>query len=369
MRQIVFFAIALLFIQSCRNKNVSNYSLDDVSIVIDFDAVKYDSLKLSKIKFIPLETSRECIIGRVDKTLIKNDKIYVADFYQTKSLFVFDLNGKLLFKIAKMGQGPGEYLRLNDFDVNSNGDIYILDNHSKKMKIYDSEGEHLRDFVLDDHLTRFCLAGNKIYLSKLYDGVIFANLAIYDTTTKQTEIILDDELFLYNLPERSYGFLYSPNRMYYSPKLSEIIYSLDEKGAHPAIGIKNLKIPPKNIVDEWAQEDDLGLRKIEGSNYFLETVCIYETHNHIVMECLMGNSSLSKTILYNKQSKNVSFVRNSDYFFKTGSSAIEGSTGTDFFATVSFNSRNQFHEKFLDSYEELANWQEDDNPVVVIFNY
>jgi len=378
MRQIIIFAIAFLFIQSCGNKgnkDLSNDSLDGVSIVIDIDSVKYDSLKLSKIKFIPLETSRECIIGDdVDKVLIKNDKIYVADTYQTKSLFVFDLNGKFLFKIAKIGKGPGEYVSFSDFDIGADGDIYMFDISSKKIRIYSSsEGEYLRDIKLDNYLMRFCLVGNKIYLSRLLlDGVMFANLAVYDTIAKQTDMILDDERFLYDLPEYSFGFHYSPKNMYYTPKFSEIIYSLDEKGTHPAIGIKNLKMPPKHIINEWVQEKDAWKQsqKMAEDNYFVENVRIYETDTHIVFRYVTGDFMHShKVILYNKLSKTVSYSNLKDYFLITGSSVVMGSTGADFFTVVGFNSRNQFHTKILETREELANWVEDDNPVIVIFNY
>jgi hypothetical protein len=124
MKQITLFSILLLLMmQSCVNQKPSNDLFKDIPIVIDMDSVKRDSLKLSHIRYVPLETSDECLIGDADKTLIRNNKIYVADFSSAMALFVFDMNGKFLFKIARRGQGPGEYTSFRDFDIQTNGDI------------------------------------------------------------------------------------------------------------------------------------------------------------------------------------------------------------------------------------------------------
>jgi hypothetical protein len=373
MKQTILFSILLfLMMQSCVNKESSN---DDpfkgVPIVIDIDSVKSVPLTLSHIQYIPLETTDECLIGRTGKVLIRNNKIYVADFSKAMALFVFDMNGKFLFKISQRGQGPGEYLSFHDFDIQSNGDIYMFDQWRKKILIYNSEGNYLREIVSDYHFYNFCLVNNKMYWSKLNEKEMIANLAVYDMIDKKTEFILKDNLHDTGIINYAgFDFYYSPNyTTYYSPKFSKIIYSISEDGVHPAIGIKNLNIPPRFIIDGWSQIENVIERTqlITNSTYFIENIYIFETDRYISIGCIRGDV-LDKTLLYNKHSKSTFTAWNPNYYAALGIDQVKGSIGKEFFGVVAFKPHNEFHKKILESREELKNWKEDDNPVIVFFN-
>ena len=79
MKQVVYFTIFLFFIQSCSNKETSNYSLENVPLIIDIDLVKKQlvELKVKHIQYIPLETTDDCLIGTANKVLIKNQYFLV----------------------------------------------------------------------------------------------------------------------------------------------------------------------------------------------------------------------------------------------------------------------------------------------------
>ena len=365
MKLPIFVFFTILFL-SCSNKS-KQYSLDDASIIIDIDLVKEEPLRLNQIKFIPLETTLECLIGNADKILIKNDKIYVADFDMTSILFVFDLTGKFLAKIAKKGQGPGEYLMFNDFDVQANGDIYMLDGSSNKVRVYDKSGEYLREIKMDFRAMNFCLYENKIYLSRISapERNISVSLAVYDMADGTTDFILQNGGFSTSLklPTFSYGFYSSPSNIYCSPQFSPIIYSIGKDGVRPDIGVKNLNIPTTQIVDGWVEGGD-PFAPIR-SGYFLENVNIYETDRHISFACFSG--TLPKVFLYDKQSKHICYSHK--YYEIIGNLYAFGSIGKDFFGVVNFLLSNESHKKILETHEELAKWQEDDNPVIVIFNH
>ena len=71
-------------------------------------------------------------------------------------------------------------------------------------------------------------------------------------------------------------------------------------------------------------------------------------------------------LLYNKQSKSSCFIYDSDI----GTERVIGSIGKYFFGVITFNPDGldgSRQKKILASREELKNWQEDDNPVIVIF--
>jgi hypothetical protein len=337
------------------------------------DSVRSDSLKLSHIRYVPLETSDQCLIGLAYKTLVRNNKIYVADFHEAMALFIFDMNGKFLFKIARRGQGPGEYISFSDFDIQANGDIYMFDQSRKRILVYSPAGEYLREVHSDYYFSCFCLVSNKIYWSKLREREnMLANLAVYDITDEKTSFLLKDKKILDGMGLinfSSYDFYYSPDSLiYYSPKFSEIIYSIRKDGVYPAIGIKNLKMPPKHIIDGWLQVEN-GIERsqlIRNSKYFIENAYIYETDRYITIGCI--RNVFSEIILHNKFSKKTCLSWAFKYFDVLGIDRIQGSTGKEFFGVVDFDPDNIYHKKILASREELKNWKEEDNPVIVLFN-
>lgn len=368
MKKAVFFTIMVLLMPSCSKKETSNYSLDDVPIVIDIDAVKTDTLKINYLHYIPLETTKDCLIGSTGKVVIKNDKIYFADFRKTMSLFVFDMNGKFLFKIDKRGQGPGEYLSFRDFDIQNNGDIYIFDHYKQKFLVYSPEGKYIRDIQSDLVFLSFCLFDNKMYWSHLWNqsGEMYAYLAVYDMIDKKAEFLFKDEKYFNEINltyYNSYIFYYSPDSIFYfSPKLSEIIYSIDKNGIHPAIGIKNLRKPSDELIDVWVKnKSDLSLIGSE-KGFFLQTVNIFETDKYITFA--PRNIPYNYTVLYNKQSKSSCFLSD----LNIGTYNVNGSIGKYFFSVVEFDLElRPDYKHIIESREELKNWQEDDNPVIVIF--
>jgi hypothetical protein len=82
---------------------------------------------IDTVIYIPLETNKECLIGRIDKIIQHNNVFYICDRI-TNTLFLFDKNGKFKSKYNKIGRGPYEYLSLEDIDVDLDGFCYLLDN-------------------------------------------------------------------------------------------------------------------------------------------------------------------------------------------------------------------------------------------------
>ena len=98
---------------------------------------------LDSIKFVKLEFTDESIIGKITKSVIYEDRIYILDD-QTNSLFIFDMEGKYIHKISDVGQGPGEYIQLDFFDIDrENKQIVLTDLMAYWIMRYDMEGNFL----------------------------------------------------------------------------------------------------------------------------------------------------------------------------------------------------------------------------------
>jgi hypothetical protein len=154
---------------SCHNqKQRSGQDGDSAIQQIKWKSQKDFEIKdlVEDIQYILLENKTECLFSEISKLIIENDRIYILDMYETKSLFVFDITGKFLHKVGGVGGGPGEYTRYIFFDVYDNM-VYVCDISKHRMLIYDENGKFVKyeesSFVFDD----FYILEQKKYLLSL----------------------------------------------------------------------------------------------------------------------------------------------------------------------------------------------------------
>jgi hypothetical protein len=147
---LIYFLLIPFVLFSCNNQKneksiesgISNSNRSNLIIAGDLThLLQYDSI-FADITTIPLETNENCLITKVEKVMFYGDKMLLRD--QAKKLFVFNSNGKFLNEIAKQGRGPGEVLELRDFDIDSEGNVYVLD--FQKIHKYTIEGKFLQSY-------------------------------------------------------------------------------------------------------------------------------------------------------------------------------------------------------------------------------
>ena len=146
---ICVFVFLMLFISCDR---LERNSLSIPVEVIDFDALKKETLSelmnKEKPEYILLknDTVNE-LFGRIDKIKIAGKKIYIADT-RMRSLIVYDCMGNYLARVGTRGQGPKEYINLSDFDVDTNGNVYVLDSRLNKVLQYSDKYECVEECML-----------------------------------------------------------------------------------------------------------------------------------------------------------------------------------------------------------------------------
>lgn len=149
-RLSVSFLIIIYIILSCKNEN----KVDPNSRFNNFktlniqgnpnNQLQIDSL-FSEIMVIQLETKPECLISNIEKLLIHNNRLYIQD--RIGRILVFNMDGKFLLEVGKTGKGPGEYLKLLDFEIDKNEEIYVLD--FMKIHRFSSNGNYLEYIPLN----------------------------------------------------------------------------------------------------------------------------------------------------------------------------------------------------------------------------
>ena len=101
--------------------------------------------------FIPLETTDDSLI--LDATVVKisGGKIFVLDsFSPSKSLYVFQLDGKYVGKIGAVGNGPGEYIMPYNLMISeASNRLFIQDIAMNKLLAFDlATGRFVEDYAI-----------------------------------------------------------------------------------------------------------------------------------------------------------------------------------------------------------------------------
>lgn len=144
MKQLILLLFGVLCF-SCHH-TVKNDKIVDMQVIDGFRSTLDLKKRVDSVSFIPLDDSNsESLFKDIDKLLYVGGRFYILDYMGTSSVFVFDESGSFLFKVGNVGQGPGEYYKVTDFDVN-NGCIYLLDSKKRKILSYGLDGEYLKDY-------------------------------------------------------------------------------------------------------------------------------------------------------------------------------------------------------------------------------
>jgi hypothetical protein len=166
MKYIINLVVLFVLCLSCDRKE--KILTGDISqIEINIDKASYIALSdiVDSFRFVPLETTDDCLIGRVDKVIFMDDLFFVLDTELSKSVFVFDKMGRFKFKIDRLGQGPGEYTFLNDMAINAKDQTIELLADLKIIK-FDLSGKFLSEikFEYPNPVEKFEIFDNGNYL-------------------------------------------------------------------------------------------------------------------------------------------------------------------------------------------------------------
>jgi hypothetical protein len=177
----LYIYILLSFIISCQKKiELRDVITDDSlfkTIVIDTEEFNYNnarkpsliSVMSDSVSYIPLETKDNCLISKIEKMIVWNNRYYIWD-KMLETIYCYGSDGKYIFKIAKKGAGPEEYQNISDFTVNQkNGDVYIRSDLGFAFFHYSCNGIFIKrtftelimsTFAINSKDTFLCYSGN-----------------------------------------------------------------------------------------------------------------------------------------------------------------------------------------------------------------
>lgn len=137
MKKTFLIGALALALSACSEQQKEN------SNVIQVDIENAQPMNLAdfveSIQLVPLETTDESLIKRIERMVIQDGKVYIQN--HILNVLVFDENGKFLLSTAKrLGQGPDDYFRMTCMDVTDDGLISIY------------EGFRIREYDMDLNL-------------------------------------------------------------------------------------------------------------------------------------------------------------------------------------------------------------------------
>lgn len=132
------FLFFLFFLCCTKKNNTESVSMKPLTTVsVDFDLNESQSVDnyIDTMFLIPLETTDEALLGS-SVNLEVHDSLIYAHTSQSSFIVIYNMYGKLKKVFDRKGEGPGEYLDIENFFVKDDG-LYVYCRGQRKIKQYD----------------------------------------------------------------------------------------------------------------------------------------------------------------------------------------------------------------------------------------
>jgi hypothetical protein len=140
---------------------VPNPTIAQSKLIIDLSKHwgKEENFPLSKIAktitYVPLETQKECFLPQGSACNILLTRDYFLVISETRPIFVFSRQGKYLWKIGTIGNGPHEIPEISNVLADQQADwVAIKSSMVNKVLIFSMKGKFLREFDLEPGISK-----------------------------------------------------------------------------------------------------------------------------------------------------------------------------------------------------------------------
>lgn len=255
MKNFVFVLfIAIIGLLGC---NVEEQLSPKTKILVDLSQI--DELKLSKIfnskaEYIPLESQENYLIGDVNKLILTDSFIVIADYYNTVSVFIFRRTGEFVSQISSQGNGPYEYSTIQDFYFDEDKmevGIFSIDG---KLIIYDIEGNGIEQVSIGLYAVKYQLMGDKIFVSGL-DSEYWLHVLSGNASEETKYIPIENRVGLEYGPYNCFSG--TPDSVLFLPNFQQVFYCYVDGAIFPKyevdFGEYNI---PSNVFDAYPHFDE-----------------------------------------------------------------------------------------------------------------
>lgn len=328
------FILSLLFcilLVSCNSKiKIETSLIPDNSIQVIKPNIDYAQCDISSIldtvRFVKLELTEKSIIGDINKVVVFEDRIYVLD-KQTYSLLIFNMDGEFVFRISRIGHGPGEYVQLDFFDIDfENRQIVLTDLMGYRILRYDLKG----NFISGKKIP-FWVEG----VTHVFDNgtIVFANHRDNKHALNQEHNVfyLDSSMrvskayFPYNssnfnnprihfiTPQTGSFYTYNKNRYFFSP-FKNRVYKIEKEGLNAEY---LFDFGEMSFNEEYLNQKNK-LKHYMNKGNFYQLANVLENNDFVIFSFYQPSHPIGHLGYYSKKDGkvigSVSFAVGKDYF-------------------------------------------------------
>ena len=127
MKRIAYVLFSALLV-GCGQSKKEVRDLESISIPSGIEVFDMSEV-VKSISFIQPEITDASLITSTSKVYRIDGRIYIGS---ENAILVFSEDGSFIRRIEHQGSGPGEYIRLTDFDISEEAQtIFVLDNNKQ----------------------------------------------------------------------------------------------------------------------------------------------------------------------------------------------------------------------------------------------
>ena len=252
---LLSFSVLLL---SC----MKDADLLQTTIEVESDIICND-LIIDSVEHIQLRTTDEFLIGEVSDVKKWNNCWYVLDNKFKNAICVFKNDGTPLYVYNNIGRGPGEYIKINDFDVDGKtGNVCVL-TEGGRLILLDSTLSFIKEIDTENYsYTR---------VAWFADGILFFDynksaVDHMDLSTDDINRVFATYKDAYNVFNHEPVFHSYKDRMFFHTETDDNIYEITSELDFKPILQLNYKHKSKaqrfyrnNIGDNLSIEDNMRL--------------------------------------------------------------------------------------------------------------
>jgi len=364
----------------CRNSSaVHSDGVPVIRIEAENSEEVIKSLKIGYQQFELNDSSQIGTIGCVEEF---GDLIFVSSG-ENNSLLAFSSTGSFVSTIGSRGEGPGEYIDVTSFSIDSsNNTIYVYDEQQEKLICYDAKTFAFKDEHSYPGLLTNCgfhQGNSMIWFNQIYEGDESDSYFLVTDMDGRVENSFVEKLFksgyligaeypLYRLDDKIYG--YTPFDM--------TVYTLSLSDANPRFRLsvgefKNPTVDFLNKISSGGKSSSL-FSALATSGY-ISSYNLYETSTTLCVSLRVDKTSYIG--FYDKNTSKSMLMTRQELADKLGVGKIEYMTanrlGANVLAVMEPGSLIELSKSGYDFNDSLKamipTLKEEDNPILLKISF
>lgn len=301
--------IFLLAFYSCKTDSEKITDGGLLQIKLD-ESELLNTEKFEVLDFIPLETNQYNLMGLDLRVRQSDTEYYVMDIGTRDAVHQFSSEGSYMGAAVTVGEGPGQLLGLQDFQVDSQGNLLVLSSLGDQSKIIkiESSGELTTVFETDYLAGSFTIPSSGDFLLAGGYNLPFVSDRVVLTDSYGTiqSAFLPNDYKNEMLPMGERNFYESGNDLLYTEIFNNRIYNYSEGGLNPILQIDMGKY---SLPDDFWEVDLMeGFSRLQENGFATFKAAFEDDSHYLVNIHIQGKAgSFKKLLLINKENGSSSY--------------------------------------------------------------